>query len=292
MKTGVMTMAYGPEPYIRMAKGMARSVRLRNPGTKLAIVTDRPPASMRRWFDILIPLNPDFGPGLAQKLNLDSYTPFDQTLYIDADFLVFGKLESVWNQFEGIEGFGLFGRYMEPGEEHYAINDLTMYKMKLGITRMVMSNTGILYFDHSPKADQVFETARGIADDGARLGVQQHPVGFFNDEPIFGAAVEMLGLPFVPVEKAGFTLGSFGTEGMNDIDIRHGRSRQVWAGFDLEPVAIHFNVWSQGSKVYDRELRRLEFGKLVGRTPLPDLVTSLVWFFRRTRSRFGASGDK
>ena len=287
MTKGVMTMAYGPASYIRMAKGMARSIRLRNPATQLAVVSDRDPASLRRWFDIVVPLNPRFGPGLAQKLHLDLYSPFDETLYIDADFLVFHDLQLIWDEFREVQGFGLFGFPLAPGEGHYAVDDLPAYMAKLGLSRMVMTNTGILYFDRSPTASRVFQTARGIAQNAECLGLRRHPAGFFNDEPIFGSVVELLGLPLNSgTENPIFTLACFGTEGMANIDVRRLRSRHVVSGQTFEPPAIHFNVESQQSELYDRELRRLEFGPWLGNTPLPDVVTTLVWSLRRLRRRY------
>lgn len=294
MSKGVMTMAYGPPAYLRMAKGMARSIRLHNPDTQMAIVTDRSPSSLRPWFDIVVPLNSDFGPGLAQKLHLDLYTPFDQTLYMDADFLVFHDLQRIWDQFRDIQGFSLFGLHLAEGEAHYAIDDLPAYMEKLGMSRMVMSNTGILYFDRSHQACQAFEMAREIAEKADCLGLRRHPAGFFNDEPIFGSVVELLDLPFISTtDEAGsdgttrpiFTLASFGDTDMTEIDVRRGRSRHIGFGHNLEPAAIHFNVETQKSKVYDRELRRLEFGPSLGSTQLPDVVTTLAWSLRRVRQR-------
>lgn len=274
---GVLTMAYGPPTYVRMAEGLARSIRLRNPGARLAVVSDADPRRLRRLFDVVVPVDPAYGPGLAHKLHLDRYSPFAQTLFVDADFLMFHELERLWWFFRDTEGFGLFGRDLAPGEQHYAIEDVERCKAELGVDRMVMTNTGILYFDRSPTSEKVFETARLVAGRAGELGMHRHPVGYFNDEPIFGAAVTLLGLPVVTTtDPAGFTLAHFGTGGMDGIDVRAGHSRHEMVGQVFEPVAIHFNVDAQKSRVYDRELRRLELGPL-GRTPLPDLVTAARW---------------
>lgn len=280
-------MAYGPSKYVRMAKGLARSIRRLNPSTTLAIITDRNARSLKRWFDVVIPYNPDYGPGLAQKLHLDRYAPFDETLFIDSDFLVFKDLERIWDEFAGVDGFGLFGFRLAPGEAHYAIDDLPAYMAKLGLSQMVMTNTGILYFDRSSGAREVFEAARNLAKRGDELGLRRHPVGFFNDEPIFGTVVEMLGKSVVDSDSPVFTLGSFGTGNMVGIDVRRQESRHTYDGKSVEPAAIHFNVDSQGSWIYDRELRRLEFGRVLGSTPLPDGVTFALRAARRLRRTAG-----
>jgi hypothetical protein len=273
-----MTMAYGPERYLRMAKGMVRSIRLYDRKCPVAIVTDRSPASLSRWFDIVVPVDHSFGSGLAQKLHLDCYAPFDETLFVDADFLFFRDPHTVWDKFRAVSGFGLYGYHMNPGDEHYAVEDLSAFTNMLGMNRMIMTNTGILYFDRSAIAGRVFELARELASKADSLGVQRHPAGFFNDEPIFAAAVELLGLPLVHVdERPLFKLAHLGTEGLMEVDVRRKTSRHSVKGEEFEPALIHFNVGSQGSRVYDRELRRLEFGRFLGRTPLPDLVTAAVW---------------
>jgi FkbM family methyltransferase len=285
---GVLTMAFGPSQYIRMAKGLARSIRLHDPRARLAIVTDREPASLRRWFDVVVPMNPEFGPGLAQKLHLDRYTPFERTLFLDSDFLCYRDVAEFWEQFRGTTGFRLFGDHLAPGAEHYALHDTTRFLAGLGLSRMVVSNTGIMFFDRSEVTREVFNLARGIADRGEELGIRRHPVGFFNDEPIFGAVVELLGLPFIPpTDQPIFTLGFFAVEAMRDVNVRRGQSRFVLSGRSLEPAAVHFNVDSQRSEVYDRELRRLEFGRWLGRTPLPDAVTAVRWSPQRLRHGLG-----
>jgi len=291
MSCGVLTMAYGPESYLRMAKGLARSIRLRNPDFPLAIVTDRAPSELRRCFDVVVPMNPDFGPGLAQKLHLDKYAPFDKTLYMDADSLVFKDLRLIWDQFRDCVGLGLLGFYLDPGVPHYAIDDLPSYLRKVGIPRIVLTNTGILYLDGSPTTTRVFETARAIATRAQDLGLKKHPAGFYNDEPIFGSVVELLGLPFVRVadhRDAGssvepvLTLACFGTDGMTDIDVRSGNARHELSGRTVSPAVIHFNVDSQGSRIYDRELRRLEY-RWLGQRRLADAITTTSWSLRRVR---------
>jgi FkbM family methyltransferase len=77
------------------------------------------------------------------------------------------------------------------------------------------------------------------------------------------------------------TLACFGTEGMADIDVRRGRSGHTVGGHHVEPVAIHFNVETQDSEVYVRELRRLKLGPLAGAatalTRASDRIRDLAW---------------
>lgn len=278
MTSGVMTLAYGPASYIRMATGLARSLRLNAPGVPIAIITDRDESSLERWFDAVVPLKEEYGTGLAQKLHLDRYSPFDRTLFIDSDVLIYRPLNTLWDRFEPGCGLGIFGIEMAPGETHYAVEDLSAFMAGLGLSRMVMTNTGIVYLEAGETAQRVFATARDIAKNASELGVRRHPAGSFNDEPIVAAAAVLEGARIVsPGEPPLFCLGAFGTAGMEPINVLRQRSLQRFQGAEAEPVAIHFNVDSQQSWIYDRELRRLELGPVLGRTG----VASIVTFTRR-----------
>lgn len=273
MTSGVMTMAYGRPEYIRMAKGLARSLRLQAPRIPIAIVTDRDESSLEGWFDAVIPLRNEYGVGLAQKLHLDRYIPFDSTLFIDSDVLVYGSLQPIWESFEPGCGVGIFGFDMQAGETHYAIEDMGAFTTGLGLPRMVMTNTGIVYLEPGTTAERVFGRARDIAKNAGELGVRRHPAGSFNDEPIIAAAAVLEGACVAPPgEPPLFCLGAFGTGDMEEINVLRQRSRQIFQGAKAEPVAIHFNVDSQHSRIYDRELRRLELGPVIGRTGLASLL--------------------
>lgn len=293
MTSGVMTMAYGRPEYIRMAKGLARSLRLQAPRIPVAIVTDRDSSSLERWFDAVIPLRSEYGVGLAQKLHLDRYIPFDRTLFIDSDVLVYGSLEPIWRSFEPGCGLGIFGFEMKPGDSHYAIEDMESFTARLNLPHMVMTNTGIVYLESGTTSERVFATARDIAKRASELGVRRHPAGSFNDEPILAAAALLEGACIAPPgEPPLFCLGAFGTSEMDEINVLRQRSSQRFQGAEAEPVAIHFNVDSQHSWIYDRELRRLELGTLVGRTGFASLLAGLRHLATRARSVPGKLATK
>lgn len=284
MSRGILTMAFGSERYIRMAKGMVRSLRRHDREIPVAIVSDREAPCLTRWFDEVVPIRQEFGPGLAQKLNLDAYTPFDETLFVDSDFLFFSDPQAVWRALEPLDGFGLVAYPIDPADGHYAVDDLPAFMERLELSEMLMTNTGILYFDRSVSAKRVFDLARKIAARGDELGLKRHPVGFYNDEPVFAAAIASLGLPFAPIgDDPLFTLAGLGMAGMAELDVRRKRSAYVRDGRVYAPTLVHFNVGSQESRLYDRELRRLAYGRIIGQTPLPDLVTRLRW---RSRTLF------
>jgi hypothetical protein len=93
----LITIAYGPEKYIRMARALALSYRRHNQRRPFAIVTDdRNTKDLENYFDLVIPLNPTYGVGVVQKLNLDRYSPFDETLFADSDCIFYKSPERIW----------------------------------------------------------------------------------------------------------------------------------------------------------------------------------------------------
>jgi len=72
LSEGLITIAYGPEKYIRMARALALSYRRQNQRRPFAIVTDDSNTKvLENYFDVVIPLNSTYGLGVVQKLNVD-----------------------------------------------------------------------------------------------------------------------------------------------------------------------------------------------------------------------------
>lgn len=72
---GVLTMAFGPARYIEMAKTLGRSLQLHSPDTPRAVVTDSSDRELAHLFTSVVPLRPERGSGVAQKLALYEYSP-------------------------------------------------------------------------------------------------------------------------------------------------------------------------------------------------------------------------
>ena len=53
-----------------------------------------------------IPLRHEWGSGLEQKLYLDKYTCFEETLFVDADSIVVKDVEGLWEFFSNVS-FGV-----------------------------------------------------------------------------------------------------------------------------------------------------------------------------------------
>jgi hypothetical protein len=272
MHNGILTIAIGKR-YRSMAKTLARSIWISNSKTKIAIVTDCPTDfdSMKERV-IPIPHCAEYGAGVQQKLYLERYSPFDQTMFIDSDCLVFGSLDPLWAScFD--QDFAVFGHDISDARSwgYFEQSDLKA----LGITGGVPQfNGGIYYFNRSKVSARIFEIARSFSG-----SYQQHQIANFRngvaDEPLFSIALAHCGLSardnslgqlatpvdfgFSPAEADVFT----GTM----VYKRNGETRQVI-------VAHFFGEWT-GTYLYWIETFRLRYSEGLLRTFLPSLSKRL-----------------
>ena len=146
---GILTIAYGTPKYLRMGRALARSVRHHNDDEQLAVVTDTPDY-FEGLYDHLIPVDLSFGSGVTQKLHLDRYTPFDETLFVDSDCLLYGPTERLWDYFAVSEGVGVRSvRELTYGDACQGVRDLDRYLNYFDLESIPNLKGGFYYFDNS-----------------------------------------------------------------------------------------------------------------------------------------------
>ena len=117
-------------------------------GDKIEPLLQRSIASVRRFYphipiEIVHAGEPDPERGLAQKVKMASKTPFESTLFLDADTVVLGNLDFA---FDRAEQFGLACVICEcPWLRRYGASEGDQLEY----------NTGVLFF--SPKSRPVFD---------------------------------------------------------------------------------------------------------------------------------------
>lgn len=274
LRRGFLTIASGASLYLRMGLALARSVRLRNSRAELAVVTDASPDMFSGLYDHVIRLNPEFGRGVQQKLYLDRYTPFEETIYIDADCLAYEDVDLLWGMYAGSRGFGVKGAdYLGAASSHYGVSDLGKYLEVYGVTRIGNFNGGIYYFDRGTVAAKVFESARRISAERDRVGLTPFKNSPVADEPIMAMAMEVNGVPMLPWDGGRAMSTALGdTCGLTGLDVLKGRSTFVKRGALVRPIVVHFNIGCQNFFVYRRELHRLALPGWVPRSDLANLT--------------------
>lgn len=143
----VLTIATGKPIYIQMAVNLARSFKWwhRNSSIRFIIVTDQKRSIPSDLSDIkVIELQPgQYGQGFSPKLYLDKLAPAEQTLFIDADCLCVGSLESVFNRFAK-HAVSVVGGTISEGEW---FGDVAALCQRFGVEALPKFNGGIYYLE-------------------------------------------------------------------------------------------------------------------------------------------------
>lgn len=105
---GFVTVATGKESYYRMAHNLLLSYRYHtNTHTPFAILCDRQNEWTEDFDQVVIIDNPVFS--FYDKLRILDLSPYDETIFIDADSLVYKDLNAMWNWFKDGPDVGVLG---------------------------------------------------------------------------------------------------------------------------------------------------------------------------------------
>jgi hypothetical protein len=282
LNKGFLTIAYGAPKYIRMGKALARSIRYFNTLIPLAVITDSQDKELISLFDFVIPINPRYGSGVKQKLFLDQYTPFEETIFIDSDCLVYRDPAILWEMYKRynrafcIKGWG----YLGPNDNHYSVTNLNNYLSAHNVNKIGAFNSGLFYFDSSKEALAIFKTARTLCDDKELKSFKN---SHLNDEPVFAMAMELNQCEILPWDSGDAMSTALGNlKRYWNINILKGRSVFIKNGYQINPVVIHFNVQCQNYFIYRRDIIRLEFMHNTGIDALANIFALPGYLLSRT----------
>ncbi|MGL5864342.1 MAG: hypothetical protein ACRCYX_00530 [Dermatophilaceae bacterium] len=234
-ENGVTVMAYGAARYHAQAADLARSLRLHSPSLPLAVVTDRPADPfLDALFDHVAPLPPGLPADGRAKLDLDLHSPFERTLYLDSDSLVFRDVSFVLERYRSREVVVL-GRQITKGHWY---GDVPALCRLAGCASIPQFNGGVLYFADAHVTRAVFESARELASRYAELGLDRFNGGIA-DEPLLAVALARHGVTADP-RDGDTSVSLLGLQGEPDLDITRGRATFVKNGRRVAPAVVHF----------------------------------------------------
>jgi hypothetical protein len=233
-KKGLITIAIGKK-YVRQARHLAYSAMLRAPQVLRAVVTDQE-ESLADFYDTVIPYNPGYGDPFAAKTRLHLYTPFEETLYVDADSLVMRDFDSYWEALRE-RSFVYEGALFHEGEWYF---DIEKTRLQLSLPWIPQFNSGMLLFKNDETARAVFDTAFDFL---TRQKDENFGVDFFRgamlpDEPFFAIALARLGIE--PVEDHGrFSRTLIGAKNIH-VNAVKGFAFFTKNGRTVFPLIVHF----------------------------------------------------
>ena len=286
---GVVTMAYGKQRYLDMAKALARSLKLHAPLVPRAILTDSTDKELGELFTCVIPHRPEFGANVEPKFYLDQFSPFSETLFIDSDCLVLSSLDSFWEAFSG-QYFGVPGwRVLHRGDtDPYVDVDYVLERFKLD--ELPKFNGGTYYFRRCEETTRFFDTARKFFSQASSLRIANFRGAGAPDEPIIALVMALQGLSLTSMGDGGM-LTPIQSTGPLRLDAIRGTCSFTKEGRKVSPEIIHFAGEYASCFAYTRECARLKAHFDGGRLPkmplLKSYFRSLPWQFSRTGRTLG-----
>ncbi len=208
---------------------------------------------------ITVPDDPDIK-GAMNKLRLFGLTPYQRTMYIDSDCLLFSpRIEFFWRKYRG-QAFAVEGHKQSKGPAFgcsLGVKDAGELCRLFDLPYITVFNAGVIYFEKTDASKAVFDKTRAIYNGPHREAVSygyKHK-GEYNDEPFFGVALASLGIPpFEPplTNRLQVTTPNL-VEAALDIDSGDlrvvkqpaGAKPQVWSGVlchfcGLAPMDLYF----------------------------------------------------
>jgi len=248
---GIITIAIGKK-YAKQAKYLALSCMLNSPHTLRAVITDSPDL-LKNYYDIIIPWDNNDDP-FSIKTRVFEFSPFEKTLFLDADSLVFHPLDSYWNYLENnnyvYEGFKL-----TEGEWYYDIQKICQIIHTQWLPKF---NSGMFLFNKCDEAKNIFNTAYYYFINHKKEGIE---IPYFRgknypDEPAF--AIALAKHTVEPVND----YGRFSRTLIKSKHIRLNINKRVACfikkGNIVHPLVVHF-CGRRGSFYYFFEKLRLFF---------------------------------
>ncbi|MCP9787682.1 hypothetical protein KBY99_01655 [Cyanobium sp. Maggiore-St4-Cus] len=190
----VITLAIGSIYYLNLSWNLARSFRCWHDfhNVSFHIITDLDDVPWPKdlsWVHRRVVGEGALGIGFSCKLQLDRLAPAQQTLFLDADCLVCGSLEPVFEQMQG-RSVGVVGGKIQKGEW---FGDIGQLLQKLNLSSLPKFNGGLYYLEPGKVCDGVFARARALEPQYDALGLlrlRNRP----NDELLMSIAMAEAGL--------------------------------------------------------------------------------------------------
>ena len=258
MSAGLITIAYGPHKYMRMAEALALSYRRYHPKLPFCVVTDEANAErLADYYDIVRIIDPSYGKGVAQTLCVDRYSPFDETLFVDSDCVFYHDPALTWTAY-ATDDFVIKGwRYLSRQDEHVNVGNLGLLLEQTGLEKMGSFNSGLFYFRNTERAQRLFDTARAIYERRGDLAFKPFKNAPVAHEPVLAIAMEMCGIGFSPWDPQTGMETWISMRDMQSVNVLRGNSKVTKHGKTVEPALIHYNVDGQISLAYLRDIFRL-----------------------------------
>ncbi len=279
MSEGYVVIAFDDSRYLDIAANLALSVQRADARPISVLINSKVKfnPAYAALFDQVIEI-PDY-PGIRGAMNkarLFDHTPYERTMYVDADCLLFSpRIEFFWRKYKG-HPFAVEGHTQTEGSVFSCSlgeKDAAELCRLLSLPYITVFNAGVMYFERTAASKAVFDRVLEYYEGPHRemIGYRYKHPGEYADEPFFGTALASLNIPpFQPpaTDRLQVTTPNM-LEATLDIDLGHvsvvkppkGKRQHVWSGVlchfcGLAPIETYFAIANKLRK--ERGLPRMD----------------------------------
>ena len=252
MTKGFITIATGKEEYYALARNLLRSYRRFCPcPLPFAILADRENEYTAEFNDVII-----FPDGASNsyldKLRLAEFTPYDVTMFIDADCLAFGDLNVLFDHFKDADDFSCFGRVLPLDDKTGWFEYENLGTLQEKVSYVVGLHGGIYYMRKGDLSRRVMEDAQSFIPNYKSYGFR----GKFDlgDEPLVALSMAVNNcqpIPFIPEDICCY----WEHEKHMDLDLTRGKAT-VDGQYDT--ILLHWGTRFTRGLQYRKQLALLE----------------------------------
>lgn len=185
-KKGFITLASSVGNYQKMAHILCESYQLKTKQKlPFAVVTDKK-SSWLDIFDIII-ISPHLSKSAKDKFLLLNLSPFDETIFIDSDCIIFNDANVLFDQFQQSSDVSAFGDIydLQSQKGWFFYENLDEYQKRVSFVQDL--HGGIYYFRKSPTTFNVYNDCCNIMKNYSKFRFR----GFDkpSDEPVMALAM-------------------------------------------------------------------------------------------------------
>ena len=192
---GYLTLAARHRMYLEMAVDLALSIRDTNLEPVSLVVDarlrDRAERCYHSVFEEILSLPDEYDFGRAFKYCVAEVTPYQRTLFIDADTLALGSLEETWKRLEGYR-FAMIGKTLSPDDEslHHG-RPIRYWCARFGLRQYFKTAGAVFFFEKeegrrilaecfAAYRDRAYSRIRWVGDEmGFAIRADRNPIDPF-----------------------------------------------------------------------------------------------------------------
>ena len=253
---GFVTIATGKDKYYEVAHNLLMSYRLfsRKPAP-FAIICDRENGFTADFDQVILFDHPTHS--TLDKFRALDLTPFDETIFIDADCLAYRDLNGLWRVFSNCSDFSYLG-YTYPFHMHGWVQPEGAGEFQDDIQFSLVYQGGI-FFMRKNRLDAFARTCRYILDHFDSFTFYGYPSSDPVDEPIFALASSVFG--YKPARGYRDAFCYLPLCHSIEPDIRKGRLNYCYSNYPViyprGRFLLHWGFVDTDSEEYKRETARL-----------------------------------